>query len=320
MSNIRVSTTSEVLERFRIDLLDDVRSRGFTLPREAEIPGNYFDAVVAWQRLQHRTIHVAPRAVNESRQLLERQLDPAIQLAIADIRSEFERGDDLTPRLTRHFFRTAFNDFLFNNFGIHHLHLGLAGAGLDKTKKHTMSGGRSELLFALVTPTEAYFLDIQDHLAFDSPDVAKALARVALGYRPDLLEPHVAHGVVHAEQTFEDAFRLAKAGFSTVYELDGRFFLTGGTVMDGRVTNGKRAACTSEAAIGAANLVLTMIVQLVEHVTAYADELSTVAELRGGAKPQTFDLEVVQVGPSVVVRDLPSGLLFFNNGRRLGLL
>ncbi|MEI9937282.1 MAG: hypothetical protein WDO69_08645 [Pseudomonadota bacterium] len=320
MSRIQVSTTKEVLERFRLEIVANLKARGFSVPSEVEISGNCFEAFVAWQRLEHRGISTAPRIVNESPELLGRNLDPAIRAALLDIRAEFERGEDMTHRLTRQFYRSGFNDFLFNNFGMQHLHLGATGAGWDRTKKHPMSGSGSDLLFVLTSQTEAYFLDIHDHNAFERSESAKPLAQLALRNRPDLLEPYIAPDVVGADQTFEDAFLLAKAGFATVYELDGRFLLTGGTVIDGRVSNGKRAACTSGAVIDAANRVLNMVARLVKHVSSKVDELADVAESRTGVRTFAFELEVVQAGRCVHLREINTGLTFVHTGHRLGLL
>jgi hypothetical protein len=47
----------------------------------------------------------------------------------------------MTHRLTRHFYKDGFNDFLFNHFGIHPMHLGAPGAALDSTGHHAMAGG-----------------------------------------------------------------------------------------------------------------------------------------------------------------------------------
>ena len=88
-----------------------------------------------------------------SRELQARTLDSAIQHSVAAIRSEFEQGADVTHRLTRQFYKAGFNDFLFNTFGIHHIHLGQPGVALDKTKQHIMSGGvhDASLRFACTT-------------------------------------------------------------------------------------------------------------------------------------------------------------------------
>lgn len=318
MSEIKVSTAGEVLERFRVDVVADLKRRGFKVPSEAEVSGNYHAAFVAWQRLQHRGVSTARRTVTESPELLRRELEPWIRDALRAIRAEFERGDDLTHRLSRLFYKSGFNDFLFNNFGMHHLHLGAPGAGVDTTKMHPMSGGAPELLFALITPTEAYFLDVQDHNVFERADLTKSLALVALRNRPKLFEQYIPPGVVGVDQTFEDAFLLAKAGVATVYELDGKFLMTGGTVLDGHSANGKRAPCTSIAVVTAADRVLTRIKDLVEYVRSNTNEVANVAESLGKPRPSVLQLEVVEAGSTVHLRETHTGLYFVNTGRQLG--
>jgi hypothetical protein len=208
VSTIDVSSTEEVLERLRVDLVAEMEGRRISVPPAAKASGNWFDAVVAWRRLEHRTVPARPRSVSESAELCARLLEPATQAAVRQVQGECERGEDLTHRFTRQFYKSGFNDFLFNNFGIHHLHLGAPLDGQDKTRDHLMAGSTSELLFALVTPSEAFFLDVLDHRVFTSVEGTKSLARIALRNRPDLLRRFVAPGVVGADQTFEDAFAL----------------------------------------------------------------------------------------------------------------
>lgn len=313
MPSINVSATKEVLERLRLDLVSSLESSGISVPADAKRPGNCFAAVVAWQRLEHRRLAVVPRRVGESPELRARQLDPAIECAVKAIRSEFERGVDLTQRLTRQFYRAGFNDFLFNNFGIHHLHLGPRGAARDQTRKHPMSGGMSALLFTIVSATDAYFLDVLDHQVFGSVEMAKSLARIALRNRRELLKPYIAAGVVTAEQTFEDAFHLAASGCTTVYELDGTFLLTGGTVLDGCVVDGIRRACTSTGVIDAANRTINLVVDLVEYVQANAESLARLVESDTRVRLNVIDLTVIRAGSVVVLRDESTGVEFLGD-------
>jgi hypothetical protein len=181
-----------------------------------------------------------------------------------------------------------------------------------------MAEGTSALLFVIVTPTEAYFLDVLDHQAFEDAGMAKSLARIALRNRPDLLRGYIAKDVLSADYTFEDAFRTAKAGLGTAYELDGTFLLTGGTVLDGRVVAGTRLPCTNTGVIAAANHVLNLIVALLEYVQANATSLAELVASNTQVRPTGFNLSVASAGPVAVLRDDDTGVEFISDGNSLG--
>jgi hypothetical protein len=250
-----------------------------------------------------------------SSELRTRQLEPSLRDELDEVRAEFERGDDLTQRLTRQFYKSTFNDFLFNNFGIHHLHFGPRDAVRDRTGTHRMSRGGNALLFALVTQTEAYFLDVLDHDTFGSAEGTKALARIALRDRRDLLSRYIMLEGFTATRTFESAFDMAKSGFCTAYQLDGVSFSTGGTVMDGSVGRGQRGPSTSIDVIGVANRTMNLLVNLLDWVRTNVSELGRWVEQDTGVAPSEFKLIVVHAGTSVVLREMNSGVTFNSDGR-----
>jgi hypothetical protein len=319
MQTIKVSTIEEVLEHLRRQIVAALRAGGFQPPPEADIPGKCEQAVRAWVRLQHRGVPRGSRVVRESHEIRQRGLEPPTQSALAAIRSEFEQGDDLTHRLTRQFYKAEFNDFLFNTFGIQHIHLGTPRAGQDTTKKHSMSGGGRALLFVLIGPRDGYFIDVVDHDVFNDPKMAKSLVQIVLRNWPDLLKPYMNPGVVSSDMSFEDAFRFAKAGFTTPFEVDG-VVLVGGTVLDGKVTHDKRASCTSIEVVVATNRILNGVVRVVDFVTREVYALAEVAESRMGARPSEFNLEVVRAGNILVVREQNTGMEVFDDGHDCGLL
>lgn len=314
---ITVSTVKEVLEQLRQDIVAGLRADGIKPPPDADIPGNCFEALSSWVRVKHRSVTQAPRAVLRSRELQSRELLPWIRSALDMVQAEFERGEDLTSRLTRRFYKSAFNDFLFNHFGIQHMHLGAPGTDIDKTKQHAMSGGGRDLLFVLVRPTDALFLDVLDHRVFESAERTKSLVQVVLRNWPHALNAFEAPGVVSSDLSFETAFELAKGGFTTMFEVNGRFFVAG-TVRDGSLTAGKREACTSSEVVQVASQILNRIVELVKHTEANAAAFAELAESRTGIKPRSLVLEVVEAGRVVVLRERHTGMTLFHDGVRLG--
>lgn len=273
-------------------------------------------------------LEVAAWWVVESRELQQRALDSETRAALATIRLEFEEGEDVTQRLTRRFYRAGFNDFVFNAFGIQHIHLGASGAGQDATKRHVMSGGGPELLFVLVGQEEVCFLDVLGHEVFDSPQLTKSLLQIALANCRELVEPFVIPGAFAASFGFEEAFQMTKGGFSPLFEVDGVVFANS-NILDGKVTRKPkqsdipaataepsedifRAACTSSQVVDAANRILNRIADLVRFVQRQGNSLVEPEELSMLVPPIHLSLEVVQAGEVVILRE-QGGLLSFRN-------
>lgn len=302
-----MSVVKQVLEQFRQNVVASLRGGGFAIPPDADRPGGHFEAVAAWVRVQHRHVSTRPRAVQLSQRLRKRSLAATVAAALQTIQAEIERGADLTPRQTRRFYKAGFNDFLFNTFGIQHLHLGAPEGGWDQTKRQPMCAGGEEMLFALFAAEEAYFLDVLGHEVFDSPDLSKGLVRVALQNWPHALSRYTVPGVTGARLTFEDAFSMQQKGFGTVFEFDGIAFLPGQAVRDGKRQGDKVAAGTSVEVVAAANMTLNRIMRLIEHLERYVAK---------GAEPRRLDLVVVRAGEVAVVRDQATGIEFFHDGDR----
>jgi hypothetical protein len=154
---VKITTVDDVLERFRTAIVAQLRGGKFEVPDSADVPGGCYEALSAYVRLRHRAIGSTPRTVLKSGELQQRNLGSDMQASLAAIEVAFQRGNDLTQRLTRQFYKAGFNDFLFNAFGVQHMHLGELGAGRDRTKQHLMCAGTSALLFLMTTPQAAYF-------------------------------------------------------------------------------------------------------------------------------------------------------------------
>jgi hypothetical protein len=311
---IQVTPVDDILEQLRADLVKALQAGGFAVPPDARVAGNHFQAVAAWQRVFHRRVSVRPRKVQYSPELIARALSGELQQQLQVIRAELERGSDLTHRLTRQFYRTRFNDFLFNNFGIQHFHLGPPGTAKDTTGRHFMAGGGPEVVFAVVADAEAYLIDVADHCVFESAAGTKRLLQIVLRSRPDFLESRILFDVVGADLEFEDAFRLAKGSFATCFELDGTVLLTGGTVMDGKFIDGRRAPSTSVQVIRMTDYVLNSIVWLTEHITSHSSEFAERIEALTGHQPTELDLEVVGFGSTTILKERLTNFEFVSDG------
>jgi hypothetical protein len=171
----------------------------------------------------------------------------------------------------------------------------------------------------MVEPTNAYFLDIQSHEAFEAPEKAKALVQVVLRNWPALLDPYVMHGF-SPDLSFETAFRAQKSRFTVLFEVDGVCFSRGGTVFDGKLNGDRRGASTSMNVVRSANRMLGSIARVVEFVSSQAEVLAPIAQARTGQPPTHFNLHVSQVGPVTVLTEQNSNMRLAYDGSQFTVL
>lgn len=95
-------------------------------------------------------------------------------------------GDDLTPHLSKSVFRKYEGvDYLLNDWGIHHLHLGIEIE--DKFVKRTVP-----VLFCIVTEEVIYFIAIKLHGEWTD----QSLLTTVYKSWPDLIRPFIMSGVI----------------------------------------------------------------------------------------------------------------------------
>jgi hypothetical protein len=112
---------------------------------------------------------------------------------------------------------------------------------------------------------------------------------------------------------------MSRAGITTVFENDGVCLSLGGTVLDGKVENGKRAPCTSIEVAITTDKILTKIYQLIKSITREAHSLAHLIKTQVGNRPSEFKLEVISIGKTVVLRDKNTAVEFFHDGNKLGV-
>ncbi len=104
-------------------------------------------------------IDLGQRQIRVSKELSEKISAHPNKNAIFDIFTLTIKGLDINPYQSKESFNADYHDLLFNDWGIHHLHLS------NEKKKptdyfHTRTG---DLLFVRFTNEVAYFLDIKSH-------------------------------------------------------------------------------------------------------------------------------------------------------------
>ena len=156
-----------------------------------------------------RRIQAIPRVVYESSDIT----CPVEYMAgYQALKAKFAAGDDVTPHLSRKLLSANYEDQLLNDWGIHHFHLGesLGSSGFtDRT-------GR--LLFAFVTPSDAYFINVLDHEVWSDQDLVRILHR----NWPTAISHFRLRGVLGLSRPVsnQEIAQLRKVGISTFVEVE----------------------------------------------------------------------------------------------------
>jgi hypothetical protein len=130
----------------------------------------------------HRRIFPRPRLVERAPGLASNPLAQPLAEAIDEIEGASNRGEDLSPRLSRSVDELRHHDGLLNDWGIHHLHLGPLGSGLG-----ARAGRSGPLLFVFVLEDRMYFLDVLQHGRGHRPWIRRGLVETIHGNWPDAI-------------------------------------------------------------------------------------------------------------------------------------
>lgn len=138
----------EILERFFSQ---------FGIKYEKHGPENLL--LTRYYNFRLKYIIIGQRQIRVSKELSKKITEHPKQDAIFDIFSRTLKGLDINPYQSKESFNADYHDLLFNDWGIHHLHL-----CREKKKQtdyfHIRTG---DLLFVKFTEEIAYFLDIKSH-------------------------------------------------------------------------------------------------------------------------------------------------------------
>ena len=225
------------------DLKDSIRfvleDWGFTYDKKSEDPHKlatqYFYATYRMIPPVSRSVHLSAEIRNSLRNLSDRR---ARQVDM--IKRRFEEGESVSRFLSEEAHNTFYNDSLFNDYGIHHFHL---EDKVHKRKPHLIA--RSDyLLFAMVSESDVYFVDVARHpkkaVADDYGWGRQELLQIIHTNWPHLLKPFEMAGIKGTVITDEQKKELRRKNTNLASQVgDVVVFSPGGGVM----SDGTNAMC-----------------------------------------------------------------------------
>ena len=177
-------------------------------------------------RLRHRIPIARPRRFLVSREMGKRtqMLTDVERAGLAALKEDVEQGRSLLPRMSEQVMR-HFNDDLFNDWGIHHFHLGteLRRKGFYTRSRH--------VAMAIVQEDRFLLIDVVPH-GNDVPEpwADNALLSIVQRQWPDVLAPYRMRGVAKLLPDWnpQDRRELRSIGVFLGVEVDGISYLPPG--------------------------------------------------------------------------------------------
>ncbi|MBW3582255.1 MAG: hypothetical protein KY455_04055 [Euryarchaeota archaeon] len=279
----------------KIDLMGDAEqiarrvltNEGHTIP--AATPAD--DVIRNFLNVTRRTIPPMAYRVHTSQALSARTLSADYLAGLDALRTEAKKGTPLRPRLSRRLMQADYEDMMLNDWGIHHLHLGMT-IEADGFVKRT-----DVIAFAIAQPEsgDLYLIDALPHAgAFVRQELLAAIE----DDWPHLLDPYVLKGVeVTKGISDEELSSWRKAGTNAVV-------VTPGGRQIAAMGGGVSTAMTSMADQRALMHIKQVLRQVEKDVLADASRI----EQAIGVPSSTMDIRLEAFGDEVLLRENETGI------------
>ena len=207
------------------------------------LTARYFEMTVRRIQPMPRRVHFSDETHTSLGELARRgKNDTSAQDAwgaVFRLRQLLVDGVNVNAFLSKNIRQGAGWDGLLWNYGMHHFHLG------PGTDKHGFVQRSRHLLFAIVAPMDAYFVDVRWHPESGGTGwVSQELLRIVHSNWPELLEASVLHGVSGDELTDEEMQELRRKNTNYAMNIDGKAI---GPLLGGLAGDGSSVLCTFSA-------------------------------------------------------------------------
>lgn len=157
------------MQNIRINLYDDwIKLLRGELNKSGYKDKSYGDKEVSqiYLNRQKRLISQKPRKILKP---LKFQCPDEVKEGLRILENAISKGQDLTPHLSEKIRSPKYNDYLLNDWGIHHLHLGTT------IRPNGFIEREGPLLFCRFDESTAYLISIQPHGSWVEQDMIRVL-------------------------------------------------------------------------------------------------------------------------------------------------
>jgi hypothetical protein len=187
------------------------------------------DIIRMYLNVWFKLIEQQPRQVIKSSKLQNRIFDYDTQKGLIEIENKFLQGDNLNQHLSKMVLNDGeYPDYLFFDWGIYHLHLGVQ----PDTDDYRFVERTGNVLFLIITNDKAYFIDVRLHgksepAAFVRKDLLQIVADewswLLDRYRlPDVND--IENEINHPEQIK----KMRKSGINTIHMINNKAYVPPG--------------------------------------------------------------------------------------------
>jgi hypothetical protein len=149
-------------------LKSQLNERGYQIP----IGSTNDDICLMYFNLRNRTIEPKRRKVLIAREFI---CPPTVQDRFDSLKSKIENGDSLNSHTSKHMADPAYNDLLFNDWKIYHLHMNTRIDPDGFTNRDRNDPLNDYLLYARFDDNSAYLINIYKHGAWTKQEMVKII-------------------------------------------------------------------------------------------------------------------------------------------------
>lgn len=286
----------------KIDFVADLAriARANLMALGCTVPASDDKAIVGYLNVSRRRIEPRARAIKKSADFA---CPAEVAPGLAELELKLIAGHDVNPHHSKSISKTDYQDPLFNDWGIVHLHLGL-------TNFAGQVGRTGPVLFALVEEHIIYMIDIAQHGRGHDPWHRQELVRTIHANWPEAIRRHRLEGVTadRMEDSTIKGFRKMGANVLIAME-DGTAYapLGGGQTAAGTSTRGRIEADRAR----------YMAREWQKWVLANIELLRDVAKKHGSPMNPPLCFELVELTMArAVMREINSGFTFDSESSR----
>jgi hypothetical protein len=250
------------------------------------------DSITRYLNVLHRTVEPRPRKTKKSAVF---SCPSALQDGLDFFIRKSEAGDNLRPHQSRKIEKADYDDGLFNDWGLHHFHLGIS----PDPKKPKLIAPTEPVLCAFVAPQTLYCLCMLKHGEWSNQ---KLLDYMHTSF-PELTAGSSIKGVLGLSRNHsdEELAKLRSVGANVLTQRpDGTIMMGPGGGMTASNQAGKKSFMVSRA-------VDQVIITLEKMESAVRSKLSEAGITDVGT---SLDLKLSESNGSLVAFDTSSALLF----------
>jgi hypothetical protein len=175
-----------------------------------------------WINVEIRIIQKKKRVIRISKKIENSSYNEDINAALDLLKKKIENGDDINSYLSKSIFYEDYTDYLFSDWGIHHLHLSIESDPNDsKFMKRS-----DKLLFVTYNEEEIYFIDIRPHNE-QYVFAQKELLEIIESDFPQVIESYRIKDAIDVAIDIEDAptiKAMREAGYNMLYKVNGKIY------------------------------------------------------------------------------------------------